>query len=1041
MREHRLCYRLFRATGLSHCPDLNLFGCLAFCGLALSSLVTSAASPEPAAKSARIQSLPSEAPPGSKPLSPAESLGKFKVAEDLEIEQVLAEPIVAQPVFLNFDERGRMWVVQYRQYPSPAGLKIVSHDSFWRAVYDKVPPPPPNHFRGLDKITIHEDTDGDGVFDKHTTFVDGLSIVTAVERGRGGVWVLNPPYLLFYPDANGDDIPDGDPVVHLAGFGLEDTHSVANSLRWGPDGWLYGAQGSTVTGHIMRPGLDKEPIIHTMGQLIWRYHPETRRFEVFAEGGGNAFGLEMDTKGRIFSGHNGGDTRGFHYVQGGYLQKGFEKHGPLSNPFAFGYFPAMPANATPRFTHNFIIYDGGALPAEYSGKLFGVEPLQGRLVWSELTPDRSSFKTRDLGYVVTSDDRWFRPVDIKVGPDGAIYICDWYDQQVSHSRTQETKVDSTHGRIYRITAKGGKPAPKFDLGKLSSAELLSFLGHTNKWFRQTALRLIADKKDASIVPKLKESLATAKDQHALETLWALHLVTQSPVPLAHPMREGLGEWVLAHADSFVRLWTVRLLCDEKTVSQSAFQQLVSLARTEENLEVRNQLACSARRLPASQCLPIIRNLLEHDEDATDNRQPLLLWWAIESKAGGDPDAVPGLFADSTLWSRPLAQQHIIDRLMRRYAQAGTRKDLLTCARLFDLAPAAEHSRKLMAGFEAGFKGRPMIGLPEELVKSMARHNAASVSLRLRQGDSEALGLALKTIVDPAAKASQRKEFVEILGELKASASVSALLQVVESAQDLELRQAALAALQPFDDPKIAERVLGVYPAFDEHSAAAAQTLLTTRASWSRQFADAVEAGRIRREAVPLNVVRKIKQHRDESLTKLAEKIWGNTGPPTTSEMEKQIARLAFVARTGTGNPYHGRALFSNSCAVCHTLFSVGGQIGPDLTSYQRSDLDNLLLQIVNPSAQVREGYETFNIETKDGRSLTGFLADKDNQVVVLRCLDGQSIAVERKEIVEMNASANSLMPEGLLDRLNDQEVRDLFAYLRSSQPLVGKPPP
>src|SRR5437764_1364994 len=168
-------------------------------GLFLLLLVARGFAAEPKVAS---KELASEAPEGSKPLAPTEALNKFHVPEDLEIEQVLAEPIVAQPVFMNFDERGRMWVVQYRQYPAPAGLKMVSHDSFWRAVYDKVPPPPPHHFRGRDKITIHEDTDGDGVFDKHTTFVDGLNVVTAVERGRGGGWVLNPPDLLFYPAAN-----------------------------------------------------------------------------------------------------------------------------------------------------------------------------------------------------------------------------------------------------------------------------------------------------------------------------------------------------------------------------------------------------------------------------------------------------------------------------------------------------------------------------------------------------------------------------------------------------------------------------------------------------------------------------------------------------------------------------------------------------------------------------------------------------------------------------------------------------------------------
>src|SRR5262245_54088700 len=231
------------------------------------------------------------------PLPPAEAATRFVIHEDLEFEQVLAEPIVRQPVFLNFDERGRMWVVQYIQYPHPAGLKLVSRDKFWRAVYDKVPLPPPKGERGLDKITIHEDTNGDGTFDRHKTFIDGLNIATACVKGRGGVWVLNPPYLLFYPDADDDDVPDGDPVVHLEGFGLEDTHSVANSLCWGPDGWLYAAQGSTITGHVKRPGLDKQPV-HSMGQLIWRYHPESKRYEIFADGGGHASGAANEAKGK-----------------------------------------------------------------------------------------------------------------------------------------------------------------------------------------------------------------------------------------------------------------------------------------------------------------------------------------------------------------------------------------------------------------------------------------------------------------------------------------------------------------------------------------------------------------------------------------------------------------------------------------------------------------------------------------------------------------------------------------------------------------------
>jgi putative heme-binding domain-containing protein len=378
--------------------------------------------------------------------------------------------------------------------------------------------------------------------------------------------------------------------------------------------------------------------------------------------------------------------------------------------------------------------------------------------------------------------------------------------------------------------------------------------------------------------------------------------------------------------------------------------------------------------------------------------------------------------------------------MRRYAQAGTRKDLLTCARLFELSPSPEHTRQLMTGFEAAFKGRPMTGFPDELVKAMARHGAGTLAVRLRQGGTEAIQEALEVIGNDKAKAAQRLEYVEILGDLKLPSTAPALLRLIEDSSNHELRKAAISAVQALEEPRIAERVVALYPTFDADSLLAAQTLLASRPSSAWQLAKAVEAGRIKPAAVPVNVVRKIKLYNDEKLAQLTEKIWPNTGVPSSAEMEKQMARLAQVLRGGSGNPYNGRILFSNTCASCHTLFASGGHVGPDLTQYQRNDLDNLLLQIVNPSAQIREGYENFNLETKDGRSLSGFMADKDNQIVVLRGLDGQNVAIERKEIVEMKASALSLMPEGLLDPLTDPQVRDLFAYLRSSQPLVGKPP-
>ena len=964
------------------------------------------------------------------PLTPAEAVKSFQIPDDLEIQLVLSEPEISQPLFMTWDERGRMWVMEYRQYPEIAGVKMVSRDVYLRSVYDKVPDPPPHGVKGRDRISIHEDTDGDGVYDKHKIFVDGLNLATSVAIGRGGAFVTNPPYLLFYPDKNGDDIPDGDPEVLLEGFGLEDSHSVINSLRFGPDGWLYGAQGSTVSANVKRPGTKEKPI-RTMGQQIWRYHPELKRFEVFAEGGGNTFGCEIDAKGRTYSGHNGGDTRGFHYVQGGYYRKGFGKHGPLSNPYAFGYFANMKHHSVPRFTHNFVIYEEGVLPDEYHGRLFGIEPLQGQVVMSDFRPYQSSFETKDISRVIKTDDQWFRPVDIKTGPDGGIYVADMHEQRIDHSSHYAGRINRSSGRVYRLKPRSdsGASSQNRPLTLDSRTDLTTALQHSSKWHRQMALRLIGDRKDASLIPSLLSQAKKSAGQTALESLWALHL--------CGGLTDDVAREMLAHEDQFVRAWTVRLLCDHYQVAPKITKALADLAGDEAYIEVRKQLASSARRLPAKDALPIIRNLLKYDDDASDIHQPLLLWWALEAKATGEGrDLILDIvLSGDDVWQRPLMTQHLTERLMKRYALAGTREELLAAAKLFGKAPDKDTTALLLKGFEEAYKGRSLAGIPDELVKAIADTGGGSVALRLRQGEPKAIAEAIAAVGNSKAKSDDRRQYLEIFGQVRRSEFIPILLKVVDNEKDASLVSAALTALQAFDDLRIGEAVVSSFQKLPTDARLVAETLLASRPVWAVALLNAVDGGKLKPDNVSESGLRKMLLHSNDQIIQLVQKHWGSVAGASTEKMQSDLIRLTKILSDGSGNPKKGKPLFMKNCGKCHILFEQGGRIGPDLTPFKRDNQERILVNVVNPNLEIREGFENHIVVTTDGRVVNGFLADKDSQVVVLRGVDGQNIILRRDEIDEMTVSKVSIMPEGSLKKLKDQEIRDLFAYLRSSQPV------
>lgn len=999
---------------------------------------------------------------GSDPLPPQHAVRRFQLDDGLRIDLVAAEPEVMQPLYISFDEHGRMWVTQYRQYPFPAGLKIVRYDQYLRAVFDNVPLPPPHHVPGEDRITVFEDTDQDGRYDSSRDVITGLNIATAALSGRGGIWVLNIPYLLFYPDANGDGVPDGDPEVRLRGFGLEDTHAVANSLAWGPDGWLYGAMGSTTTAKVSS-GTTKD--VRFEGQCIWRYHPEDDVFEVFAEGGGNTFSLEFDRVGRLFSGTNHGNTRGMFYPQGSYGEKNFGKHGPLTNPYAFGYFSHMKHEGDKdRFPQTFVIYEGGTLPERYHGKIIAANALHHRVWGSELLPDGSTYKTVDIPVLCQTDDTWFRPVDVKVGPDGAVYLADWYDTRLSHVDPRDNW-HKTSGRIYRLQAEDAPNAPFRDLSTLADEELIRNFTSPNKWVQQTAVRVLADRlrgtKDSPTVQTLRRMM-TANVPGAIEALWTLASSRQiSEQELAS---------LLDHPQEHVRRWAVRLLGDARTMTSGTAARLTELARSEPEIQVRSQLASSAKRFDTPVALPILKALMERDEDLSDKHLPLLIWWGLEGHCGqtllnhsphvgvtiaSQTETLPRsqvleLFRDSTLWEKPIVRKVIASRLMRRFALEGIQEQkqsstpspaLLACEQLLQLAPQ-EAKPVLMAGFLEAYQGREIAALPDTLKQSIQEYQnslgESDLVLGVRLGQAEAITSALATIRDEAADLPTRFALIETFGQIDVPQAVPVLLNLLRSPSS-GIKKAALQALMRYSDPKIGRQICALFQSTlpDEHGLReAAYRVLASRAVWTDQLLKEIEQHRLAAAAIPHDIIQQLSLHPDDSLQERINRIWGKTRE-TTQEKAAEMERLRKLLSQATFSPESlalGKQLFTKQCATCHTLFSEGGQVGPNLTGYERSNLDFLLLAIVDPSAGIREEYIQFQVATEDGRILTGLITDQTPSAITLRGANNQVTTIPREEIEILQATTTSLMPEGLLKDLSDQEVTALFHYLMQPTP-------
>ncbi len=846
-------------------------------------------------------------------LAPDETVKQMQVADGFRVDVVASEPLVRQPVCIEFDDRGRLWVIQYLQYPNPEGLKRVLVDRYSRTKYDRVPEPPPHGPRGADRITILSDTDGDGRMDHGQDFIDGLNLATGLAFGHDGVFVLNVPYLLFYPDRNRDDIPDSDPEVLLTGFGMEDAHSVANSLTWGPDGWLYGCQGSTVTANIR--GTEFQ-------QGVWRYHPQTKAFELFCEGGGNAWGLDFDSRGNLLYSTNYGGFVLVHGLQGGYFVKSFAKHGELHNPHTYGYFDHAAHNGFHggHVTVGGIVYQGDSFPERFRGKYIAGDLLGHGVYWHHIDKSGSTVKTAHGGELVISKDSWFAPTDVTMGPDGAVYVSDWYDGRTAHP-DPDADWDRSNGRIYRIAANGKKSADSIDFSKLSTDQLLELHRHSSQWYvrhaRQELVRRCMpgspqrDSIIAAIGPDLHHAaFQGAAESIALEAMWSMYAL--------NTLDEKLAMQLLDSPHPAVRSWTLRWLGDHGQVSPEMAHRLDEFAEQEPVVEVRQQLACTAARLPAHQAVPIINANINRDIDNDDPRLPLLWWWAVEHHSVDGRDEVMRRFLRPSLWNSKLGRETLLPRLIRRYAAEAKQAGLSAVVQLLKAAPDDAARNTLWMPVLQGWQERQesvaageSTALQELSGIVLAAWQAQPVDstllkLGIALGLREPMNSARQAAFDQNVDAARRVTLLDMLAPTGDVELIEPALKLVLADDAEAVRSAALRVVSRFDDPRITANLMALHQSSPSGALQSQiRDVLIGRRESARVWLTAVDQGDIAAALTPLDQIRKVALFEDTELNTLVAKHWGRLESTTREEKLAEVRRLNNDVRAAEGDVESG----------------------------------------------------------------------------------------------------------------------------------------
>ncbi len=974
------------------------------------------------------------------PVPAREAPLRFTLPEGFRATLFAGEPDVVQPIAMCFDQRGRLWVAECLSYPK------------WHKDLTK----------GRDRILIFEDSDNDGTFDKRTVFHDKMYNLSGIQIGFGGVWLCATPHLLFIPDKDGDDVPDGPPEVLLDGWDTKAIHNVFNGLNWGPDGWLYGCHGITVTVDIGAPGTPKK-VRKRMNCGVWRFHPTKEIFEVVAHGTTNPWGIDWDEHGQMFVTNCVIDHL-WHIVPGGHYER---MYGQDLNPHVYSLMKSVcdhshwggghwttsrggqgvHSEAGGGHAHSgILIYQGDNFPARYRNTVFMCNLHGNRLNNDILEPKGSTYVARHGKDFMLANDPWFRGIALCSGPDGAMYVSDWCDTGECHNYEV---AHTTTGRIHKIMY--GKPknpadtlGKNWDLGKLPDAELVKLQSHRDEWYVRQARRILQERAATNKLAKDTSAILQAQFMdlktrppwprpvvsYRLRALWALHttetLTEDSLFGAVHEPEEHL------------RYWATRLIVESHLANERMLISILNLTNSEHSALVRAFLASALPKIPLKKRYYFARNLVEFHEDSQDSMIPLLLWYGVEPFVEHDFEAVAHL----VIWSRnSLVRQN----LCRRAAGLNEEKLEMIVAAIGALDPAAFH-RDVIRGIHEALIGRRKSPIPPGWDKAFpilmssplpeVRDRALAVAVQF--GDDRALDLLRNFVLDAKVPVAKRQSS---LAPLLFHQSNSLLPLLHDLLTDRALRSHAIKGLAAFDDPKTPPALLERYAKLTDEEKADAVHTLASRPAYALALLDAVDRKQVPRADISPFTARQIQALNHKEASAKLEKVWG-TIRPAAQDKSKLMAKYKSALKPEVqmqADLRNGRLLYNKHCANCHRLFGEGSPIGPDLTGSQRMNLDYLLENMLDPSAVVPRDYQVWVVATTGGRTITGIIKEDSERALTLQT-QNELIVLPKDEVESRTLSNVSMMPEGQLDPLTIEEVRDLVGYLKSPEqvPLPKK---